>query len=236
MKAGQGRVGIPAAVQRFFERRFTSLTIALIGLSIVANAIRPGDVHTIIVDAGFSLLLLFAIRTVGRGLRVTAIVLAVPAVLGHWSLYFAEPLVPRALVFLLSVICMGFFTLVIVTAVLRDHEVTVDTMVGGVCAYFLLSITWGNAYSLVELLEPGSFVLSPALAAEVGWRPPTSPINPVLQYYSLTTLTTLGFGDITPLSRGARTLSVLEGVSGQLYLAVLIARLVGIHTARSTSS
>ena len=43
-------------------------------------------------------------------------------------------------------------TLVIVTAVLRDHEVTVDTMIGGVCAYFLLSITWGNAYSLVELL------------------------------------------------------------------------------------
>jgi hypothetical protein len=236
MPSESGQATAAASVATFFQRRFTALTVVLIALSIVANAIRPGEVHTVLVDAAFSVLLLFAVRTVGRGLRLIALVLAIPALLGHWSLYFVGPLVPRALVFLLSVVCMGFFTLVVVSAVLRDHVVTVDTMVGGVCAYFLLSITWGNAYSLVELLVPGSFVLTPALAAEVGWRPPTSPINPVLQYYSLSTLTTLGFGDITPLSRGARTLSVLEGVAGQLYLAVLIARLVGIHTARTTSS
>jgi hypothetical protein len=227
---------LSASLGKFLQRRFTALTVALIGLSIIANAFRPGDLHSVVLDAGFSVLLLFAVRTVGRGLRVTALLLAIPALVGHWGLYFVHPLVPRAVVFLLSLVCMAFFTLVVVSAVLRDHVVTVDTMIGGVCAYFLLSVTWGNAYSLIELMNPGSFVLSPVLAAEVGWRPPTSPLSPVLQYYSLSTLTTLGFGDITPLSRAARTLSVLEGVAGQLYLAVLIARLVGIHTARTTSS
>ena len=122
-----------------------------------------------------------------------------------------------------------------VNAVLGDPVVTTDTVVGAICAYFLLAVTFGNAYALVEVLSPGSFLLTPALAADVHWSPPTSPITPVLQYFSFSTLTTLGFGDVTPLSRGARFLAVIEAIAGQLYLAILIARLVGIHTSRSSS-
>jgi hypothetical protein len=57
----------------------------------------------------------------------------------------------------------------------------------------------------------------------------------LLQYYSFTTLLTVGFGDISPLSAVARNLSILEGVTGQMYLAILIARLVGMQAARSSA-
>jgi voltage-gated potassium channel len=55
-------------------------------------------------------------------------------------------------------------------------------------------------------------------------------------YYSFVTLTTLGYGDITPLTPVARSLSLLEAITGQLYIAILIARLVGIHIAQSMKS
>jgi len=215
--------------------RFTGLTFVLLALSLLANAAPAGDLHTLVVDLAFSVLLLFAVRSVGPGLRITAIVLATPAFLGHWALYMANEAVPRRLVFFSSTAFLVFLTFVVIFAVLGDPVVTTDTVVGAICAYFLLAVTFGNAYALVEVLSPGSFLLTPALAADVHWSPPTSPITPVLQYFSFSTLTTLGFGDVTPLSRGARFLAVIEAIAGQLYLAILIARLVGIHTSRSSS-
>jgi voltage-gated potassium channel len=215
--------------------RFTGLAVVLVLLLLLASAAPPGELHTVVVDLAFSVLLVFAIRSVGPGLRITAIVLAAPAFLGHWALYLANEAVSRRLVFFSSTAFLVFLTLVVIAAVLGDRVVTTDTVVGGICAYFLLAVTFGNAYALVEVLSPGSFQLTPALAADVHWSPPTSPITPVLQYFSLSTLTTLGFGDVTPLSRAARTLAALEAIAGQLYLAILIARLVGLHTSRSSS-
>lgn len=219
---------------RILRGRFTALTILLLTLSLLGASLPEGDLRTVVVDLAFSVLLLFAVRTVGRRGRVATIAFAVPAFFAHWALYLVTAPVVRGLAFACSVAFLAFLTFVVLAAVMREQEVTADTVVGGICAYFLIGITWGNAYALVELLAPGSFLVSSTLAAETGWHPPDTPISPVLQYFSLTTLTTIGFGDVTPLSSPARTLAVLEGVVGQLYLTVLIARLVGIHTARST--
>jgi hypothetical protein len=102
-----------------------------------------------------------------------------------------------------------------------------------VCTYFLFGVTWGTLYTLLALVSPGAFSVSPTLAAVAKWGNPIAPFTPLTQYYSFTTLATLGYGDVTPVTAGARALSVLEGITGQLYLAVLIARLVGLHSARS---
>lgn len=222
--------------RRILSGRFTGLTALLVTLSLLGASLPAGDLRTVVVDLAFSVLLLFAIRTVGRRGRVATIVFAIPAFLSHWALYLVTSPLARGLAFALSVAFLAFLTLLVLVAVLQEQDVTADTVVGGICAYFLIGVTWGNAYALVEILAPGSFLLSPALAAAVDWSPPVTPITPVLQYYSLSTLTTIGFGDVAPLSSPARTLSVLEGVVGQLYLTILIARLVGIHTARSSAN
>jgi hypothetical protein len=93
---------------------------------------------------------------------------------------------------------------------------------------------WAFSYSLLEYLQPGSFSI--VREAAVGGIPGlvgSSGFRGVI-YFSFTTLTTLGYGDITPLTGIAQNLSVLEAVVGQIYLVVLVARLVGLHIASSS--
>jgi hypothetical protein len=111
-------------------------------------------------------------------------------------------------------------------------SVTFDTISAAICAYLLIGVAWAYAFAVVELRYPGSF--SAAL-----FQRPTGNAAPLLAslrtfvYYSFVCLTTTGFGDILPVSEGARSLSVMEAVFGQLYMAILIARLVGLEIAQS---
>jgi Ion channel len=89
-----------------------------------------------------------------------------------------------------------------------------------VAVYLLLGLLWGVWYEIIELLQPGSFAVA-SQKAQAGL--------PQLAYFSFTTLTTLGFGDIVPLSPLARSLVILEALVGQLFPVILIARLVTIE-------
>jgi hypothetical protein len=94
---------------------------------------------------------------------------------------------------------------------------------GAVAGYLLLSIVFAIAYNLVEYLHPGSFQMPSAPARSAGR------LNQAFYYFSVVTLTTAGFGDITAVNPFARTLVMMEALIGQLYPAILIARLVSLH-------
>jgi hypothetical protein len=94
----------------------------------------------------------------------------------------------------------------------------------------LIGFAWAVGYAIIELINPGSF----SGLAEIDVNNHAGRMMQ-MQYFSFTTLTTLGFGDILPRSSTARTLATLEAMTGQIYLAVLIARLVGLHIVHSTS-
>ena len=223
------RRGVPP----WLRGRYTGLTIALIILSVSSIAIGQTDLRKVVDGVAFSVLLLLAIRIVGQRLRVATVALVVPTLISHWIEHLSDSSVHRIVGQGLATVFLAFLTLVIMFAVFRDEIVTFDTIFGAVCAYLLLGVTWGTAYALLVVISPDSLSVSPALAQASGWGEPISAFTPVLQYYSFTTLATLGYGDVSPLSPGARALSVMEGLAGQLYLAVLVARLVGIHTARA---
>ena len=106
--------------------------------------------------------------------------------------------------------------------VLSPGAVDLNRIVGALCLFLLLGVLWAILFGLVELFDPAAFSYSARL--------PGDPLEHFL-YYSFITLTTLGYGDITPVHPVARTLAYLEAVTGQLYLAVLIAGLVGRHIA-----
>ncbi len=226
-------VTIPA---RLLRGRFTGLTIVLLTVLLLVNVIGDRVLRDVVVGIGFSAFLLLAIQSVGRRLRIVTVALAVPTFVSHWTPQLSDSLAVRATGFAFTIAFLAFLTLVLLFAVFRDQTVTVDTIVGAVCAYVLLGVTFGTAYALLVLISPSSLSVSAALAQADGWGEPVTPLTPLMQYYSFTTLATLGYGDVTPIGRTARTLSVMEGVSGQLYLAILIARLVGMHTARATGS
>lgn len=152
------------------------------------------------------------------------LLLAVPMFLGMWSheLMFMPRLHLVSLGF--GVLFMGYLIVQILTYVFRARQISRDVIYGALVVYLLLGILWGFAYTLLEGLQPGSFKIPFGQVQE---------IRELFLYYSFITLTTLGYGDITPLSVSANSLSLLEAVIGQLYLAVLVARLVGLHIAHS---
>jgi hypothetical protein len=121
----------------------------------------------------------------------------------------------------------GFTTVAVFLEVIEIRRVTADTMYGTVCVYLLVGMTFGNLFDLIETLHPGSFQINVDTAApvEIGWR--------TLIFFSFMTLTTIGLGDVTPATTQTQALTAIEGVIGVLYVAVLIARTVGLYARRA---
>lgn len=107
-------------------------------------------------------------------------------------------------------------------------ELNTNRLVGVVCVYLLLGVIWALAYSLVELVSPGSFA-GIELSEELGW-------DSDWIYFSFVTLTTLGYGDITPESATARSLVYLQAIAGLFYMAVLVAGLVSAYISDKQNS
>ena len=139
----------------------------------------------------------------------------------------------ESLLFITSIAAAIFFfhmaAVVIVDIIGRVERVTADTIYGALAAYLLLGIGWAFVYLTVELFTPGSYsAANPMWAGDAGELPS-------FLYYSFVTLTTLGYGDVLPATAQAGTLAVTEAVMGQIYLAVLVARLVGSYIAQKTT-
>jgi hypothetical protein len=127
-----------------------------------------------------------------------------------------------------------FFSVIILDIlafVLKSERITADTIFASVSAYLLIGVLWSFFYIMVEYLHPGSFSI-PEFDSLEGASSPRDRYDH-LSYFSFVTLTTLGYGDITPLGHGTRSLAALEAVTGQMYVAVLIARLVALHIVHS---
>jgi len=108
------------------------------------------------------------------------------------------------------------------------NVISLNRIVGAVCVYLLLGVIWSIAYSVLEYLQPGSFKGLTELATPA-W-------NPDWIYFSFVTITTLGYGDITPLTQTARSLSFAEAIVGQFYIAVLVAGLVSAYISAKKDS
>ncbi|HEY5141327.1 MAG TPA: ion channel [Methylococcales bacterium] len=109
------------------------------------------------------------------------------------------------------------------TYIEKENEVTIDLIMAAACAYILLGLVWAHAYFLVEIFHPNSFKGSENMGDDI-WN---------FIYYSFVTLTTVGYGDILAVTKSARALSILEAITGQLYLAIMISRLVGLYASQS---
>jgi len=103
-------------------------------------------------------------------------------------------------------------------ALFNEKKVTSDSIKGGICIYFLLGVLWGVIYRILGFFDPSAFLFQAHAARN-------------LFYFSYVTLTTVGYGDIVPVSLLAQTLAFMEAVTGQIFLAVFIARLMGLHIA-----
>jgi hypothetical protein len=202
----------------------------LLGAIVASFALRPfleGLVKiNILTDFFFFAVLLSAINAVSERRRdfVMALMLAVPYLLLKWSTYIVTVPLIEDLSRIIAALFTAYVLIFILSYIIRQQEITADVIMAAVCGYFFMGLMWAFILFFLESVSPGSFLLAQAQAGDF-WQ---------FVYFSFVTMTTLGYGDVTPLSNAACSLAVLEAAMGQLYLAVTIARLVGIHITQAT--
>lgn len=210
------------------SHRFLPLLIALLLLLFF---------HLLMIEVGrarlfrffFAAVLAFAAWAVSgrrRGVLAGALALGVPAVAAQIAAYTWPGTGTALAAAVLGLVLLLFVTVVVLAGVVERGAVDVDRIAGAVAAYLLLGLTWALLFAVVAMASPAAFQLPLGVDAAQAIR---SGDGSVFYYFSFVTLTTLGFGDVVPLSPIARTLTWLEAVVGQLYLAILLARLVGLE-------
>ncbi|MCZ6779009.1 MAG: potassium channel family protein [Acidobacteria bacterium] len=219
--------------KRFLSYRFTFL-LGFILLLFLLNILLPiSQARSILFDGLVLVVLVAGARACRiRGYFTTSSVFVVLLVV----LTVGKYLSPGPLVLGVRSACMAFLLIYLAARVfkevLMDREVSTDTIMGSICAYLLIGVCWSFFYGLVAIMQPGSFAISEPLTAQA-LASPQERLS-ILLYFSFVTLTTLGFGDITPLTSAARSLCWMEAVVGQLFLTIMVARLVGLHIMSSS--
>jgi len=158
-----------------------------------------------------------------KRILIVALVFALPAFVGSWSLLFMENSFLQVMTKVSFALFFAYTAIILMSYLFKAKDVSSDIIVGAICAFFLIGLMWAYIFSTLQFFQPDAFHFSQGASINT---------NSFI-YYSFVTLTTLGYGDITPSISSAKSLSVLEAVTGQIYLAVVIARLVGMHISQS---
>ena len=198
------------------------LVIIVVTAFVLPPLVSPGRLARLAFGILFSLLLVTGTASViaGRTTRVVLTGVAIVAIaLQALDQAFPSPGLDRAGA-LAAVTSAGLLALVVLVQAFRAGPVTMHRIEGAIAAYLLLGITWASAYHFMRLLDPGAFT-GAGMGAGTGAAS--------FMYFSFVTLTTVGYGDVTPVHEVARSLAILEALTGQLYPAILLARLVSLE-------
>ncbi len=180
-------------------------------------------------------MLLSAVFAVSQSRRtaIAALALAVPAIaLRLLNLWFDQD---RIMVgeHILEILFMGYVVFVLLGHLFSANRVSFNTICASLCAYLLLGVLWAMVYSTLDIAQPKSFAFPLTAESATGMMRFSDEKSVFPIYFSFVTMTTLGYGDIVPTSPIARMLAAMEALMGQLYLTVLVARLVGTHISQS---
>ncbi|MDJ0740533.1 MAG: potassium channel family protein [Gammaproteobacteria bacterium] len=143
------------------------------------------------------------------------LMLIVPALFGNWSDAHATASLPELVMVASETVFFAFMTVMILRYVVSDRLLVGDRLQGALSAYLLLGLLFSTVFELLEMLAPGSLHF-----------PNGPPTWSDYLYFSFVTLTTLGYGDIAPVTPEAQSLAILQSTTGVLYVAVLVAWLV----------
>ncbi len=221
----------------YAKRRFSVLLVVLVALLAGPPMLIGFGMSSEWFELLMLLLVLAALLSfcVVRAERVFALLFGIPTMvftLGGFALYGET----SSIFVFCSHVCAAIFLFGMAALIVRllfgSQTIDFDSFLGAICGYVFLGLGWAMLYSLIERLHTGSFAVNPGLLtpAEANVLP-----TDVLVYYSFVTLTTLGYGDVVPTSHAAQTLAWMEAITGQFYLAVIVATLVSILVAKGPS-
>lgn len=200
-------------------------------LAVLGYPLAAGLFGAIVLQAVITVMLLGALNAITRSgtlFKVMAVLL-VPTIAANW---FVDPSSHPWLTTTSMFSSVAFFAITlgaILASILGAKEVTTDVIFGSIAAYLLFGVVLALCYHAVNVLDPGNAIstISEGMTAETRHSQFSDHL-----YFSYVTLTSVGYGDITPVGPVARNLAIFEGIFGQLYVAILIARLVSIHISQ----
>jgi len=226
---------------RVMGRRFTAWLgglVIVIFESPIADRVRhgpPGLLSRLLILACFSLMLLSALFAISGSRRhlLVASILSIPSILlqgvhavrpsdqvGAWGEAF-------------TVLYLWYIISLVIQALFQKRSITADTICASLCVYLLLGLCWAYMYAFIEYQLPNSFSISDVHMGMPGELNVSGGNMGFAVYYSFVTLSTLGYGDVLPVNSVSRAFSYSEAIAGQIYLAILVARLVGLHISQS---
>lgn len=206
---------------------FPILFGCLIALLLLPPYLRAAGIEDI-TRILLSIVLLSSLYLVATGPRqlIIGAVLAIPTLGLSWTREFLWLPDQHYIINLLHLVFFAYVSIVMLRYIFSTQQVTVDIIFAALCTYLIIGLAWIFIYSCIELRVPGSFSSITANDYQAQQHD--------FLYYSFVTLSTLGYGDVTPLNDFAKPWAIIESIIGQFYLAIVLARLVGLQiTARN---
>jgi voltage-gated potassium channel len=217
-------------------RKHLALLMALVGMLMAQPLVGhrselAGGISDAVLSA-ICLYLFFIVFGLGRE-RWIALALILPAFASNFGIYVLPDGIHVAseVVYHFAMVgFLGFAVAVILLGIFRKKVIGGDDVIGAFCGYMLLALVWANLFTLAYLFAPKGYSVN----QDIAWRMAEWHHRRALfEYLSFTTLTSLGYNDITPVGPPAYTLTWLEVMVGQFYMAVVVAQLVGLKLAQA---
>jgi voltage-gated potassium channel Kch len=233
-------MAIKRKINRFILRHRLLILLASILMLMIffPFLFRHFSDYVLLLELFFIFLLLGGINVVSRNKKIVTVSVLI-AFMAVVVIAFDYVLESRNLLILglgLEILFLSITTFTVISHVLSYKKITEDKIYGAICAYLLIGIIWAMIYTTIEIAFPNSFHFAYGISTSSESYSTHRFYFSQFIYYSYVTLSTLGYGDIVPITQEARVLSSLEAVIGQLYVAVLIARLVGLHITHTYSN
>lgn len=214
-------------IKSFFTGNYNLLLILLFLLFVF----RPYTGDEVYIETWKSFLIISLIVAIfncshKRSTKIFISILAIPTFILSWLNLLDQTFVTLTTTAVFTAIYMGICAGTIVVDVVIRARVTLETLRGVICAYFLVAFVFAYIYLFLEYFFPGSFLI----------RGEELPIYPHMRYlsnmlyFSFVSLLAIGFGDVIPVKEWSQTAVVIEGFLGQMYIAILVSRLVSIYT------
>jgi len=231
-----------AIIKLFFKYEFTILLLSLLfnillipTLASISSEHFP-NIGRFALSASITLLMFIAIfvTSTSRLTKGIAIFIMLPALVLMWT---RTGIIHSNWQYILQQLLLAAFLSLVAFSLIRHvftcKKVTFDLINAALCAYLIIGFLWVSLYCVVESIQPGSFLLpDDGLGAFIGQDQNGDLFSRQL-YFSFVTLLTLGYGDLVPVHSVTRLLAITEAFVGQVFLVVLVARLVGVHVAQS---
>jgi hypothetical protein len=206
-------------------KRYTALLICLVIL-MVAAPLTPADWSGRTLEISFNLILLAGVYPTAwySSYRWPFTILTLVTLIVRWLTELLPNLATEFISSSLTLVWIASIVLIIVVGLFRQKVVTSDVVVGAIVAYFLIAVGFSQMFIVIEILGPGSFSGLPEGKEMIS-----------MIYFSLGSISGVNFSSVLPVAEIARSLSTLAAVFGMFYVAVTVARLVGLNIASESN-